>query len=543
MKWTGLFVTLGAMGACATSADKGESTRVLGQQASTTCAHDVLCTGGPLQGGSNGSGCTTSSGADGWCVQEVCNDYPTCCTTAWTNTCVQDMANYNEAGGYQYNDCPSPTSNPAPVCAGSDAGSGSCGECTTHSGALSSSCDSCTAAVCSHDSYCCKTAWDSQCVSEVTTYCGASTCSDGGLVDSGADAAQDSSVDAAKDSSVDAVVDSASDSSADGPVDSPSDSGVVPPTLPSPTLSAISLPSLTFGILGDVRPANANDTASFPDSILSAIFAGLQSQGLALTVDVGDHCFQSSTSSGSYCHDQFVNHFMADRNANYSGKLLPTLGNHEGCGSNAATSANCTSWSSGLIHDFLVDIVQPSTGQSAYPYYSVVAYGSWGTAKFVHIAANAWTSAQNTWLTSTLNVATTYTFVVRHEPSNANTAPGVTPSESLLSSHYSGGTLTLSLTGHTHLVQLPGSTKPYGDSYGATQAYEIIIGNAGAPLDAGPYYGYAVVTRRASDGAVVVQSYESVSSDGVTLLNNAADTSYRFAVNPNGSSNSNTSLP
>ncbi len=112
---------------------------------------------------------------------------------------------------------------------GFDASSGSCGECTTHSGALSSSCDSCTASVCSHDSYCCNTAWDSQCVSEVTTYCGASTCSDGGTVDSGADAAQDSSVDAAKDSSVDAAKDSASDSSADAPVDAPSDSGVVPP--------------------------------------------------------------------------------------------------------------------------------------------------------------------------------------------------------------------------------------------------------------------------------------------------------------------------
>jgi hypothetical protein len=41
--------------------------------------------------------------------------------------------------------------------------------------------------------------------------------------------------------------------------------------------------------------------------------------------------------------------------------------------------------------------------------------GWWGTARFVHVAANAWTTAQKNWLTNTLNVPTTYTFVVRHE--------------------------------------------------------------------------------------------------------------------------------
>jgi hypothetical protein len=140
-------------------------------------------------------------------------------------------------------------------------------------------------------------------------------------------------------------------------------------------------------------------------------------------------------------------------------------------------------------------------------------------------------------------VPTTYTFVVRHEPFNDTRAPGVIPSESLYESHYSAGTLTLSLTGHNHLVQLPGGTQPYGDSFGATQPYETIIGNAGAPLDSGPYYGFAVFTRRASDGAIVGQAYESVDSDGVTSLGNVADTSFRFAVNANGTSNSNTPLP
>jgi hypothetical protein len=318
---------------------------------------------------------------------------------------------------------------------------------------------------------------------------------------------------------------------------------VQPPTLPSPTLTPLAMSNLVFGAFGDVRPPNPNDTANFPDGILSHIFSGLQAKGILLAVDAGDHCFQSSISSGSYCHAQFVSHFMADLTANYSGRLLPTMGNHEGCGTNAATTGSCTSWTSGLVHDYLVDVVLPTTGQSSSPFYSIAVYGSWGTAKFVHVAANAWTSAQETWLTNTLNVPTNYTFVIRHEPNNDARAPGVTPSEALYSSHYSAGTLTLSITGHTHLVQLPGGTQPYGDSFGATEPYEVILGNAGAPLDAGPYYGFATLTRRASDGAIVTQEYEAMSSDGVTPLNNIADTSFRFAINADGSSNPNTTLP
>jgi hypothetical protein len=321
-----------------------------------------------------------------------------------------------------------------------------------------------------------------------------------------------------------------------------SGSGGGPPTLPSPTLTPISMSNLVFAAFGDIRPAQPDDTANYPDSIISQIFGDMQAKGITLAVDAGDHCFQQSISSGGAGHAQFVK-FMADKNAHYSGTLLPNMGNHEGCGTFAATAGNCTSWSTGLVHDFLVDVVQPSTGQSSSPYYSVAVYGTWGTAKIVHVAANAWTSAQNTWLSSTLDVATDYTFVIRHEPFSDARAPGVNPSETLYQSHYNAGTLTLSITGHTHLIQLPNGTQPYGDPYGATQPYEVILGNAGAPLDAGPYYGYAILQRRLSDGAMVTQAYESIASDGVTSLNNAADPSYRFAVNPNGSSNANTSLP
>ena len=159
------------------------------------------------------------------------------------------------------------------------------------------------------------------------------------------------------------------------------------------------------------------------------------------------------------------------------------------------------------------------------------------------MAANAWNTTQQTWFQSTLAVKTTYTFIVRHEPANDARAPGVTPTESMISSAFSAGNITLSLTGHTHLIQLPGGTQPYGDSFGSTKAYEIIIGCGGAPLDAGPDYGYAVATRRASDGAIVTQAYQSADASANAIVPNVADPNFRFAVNANGSSNANTTLP
>jgi hypothetical protein len=46
-----------------------------------------------------------------------------------------------------------------------------------------------------------------------------------------------------------------------------------------------------------------------------------------------------------------------------------------------------------------------------------------------------------------------------------------------------------------------------------------------------------------SDGAVVVQMWESANSSGTPIVPNVADPNFRFAVNPNGSPNSNTNLP
>ncbi|HSY23845.1 MAG TPA: metallophosphoesterase [Polyangiaceae bacterium] len=311
-------------------------------------------------------------------------------------------------------------------------------------------------------------------------------------------------------------------------------------TLPSPTLPPVKMATLTFGMIGDTRPSSST-TGEYPQSvknIIAAAFAGMQAQKLPFAVGTGDYAY-SSTSAGSAL-PQYMD-YMAARKT-FAGTFLPTMGNHE-C--NGFTDSNCPVGSfTGMTTDYVNTIVTPSTGQSN-PYLSALyeaTDGSW-SAKFIFVAANAWNSTQQTWLQATLAVPTTYTFVIRHEPANANTAPGTTPSETLLASAFKGGTLTLSITGHTHLVQLPGGTQPYGDSFGSTEAYEIIVGVGGAPLDAGSYYGFGVATRRASDGAIVTQMYESANSSGTAIVPNVADTKFRFAVNANGTSNTSTTLP
>jgi hypothetical protein len=97
------------------------------------------------------------------CVAAVCDYDSYCCDTMWDSLCVQHVRT---------------------VC-NSLACSESAGTCDhtvcTEGTVLVPGCDeppvspSCVEAVCSHDSYCCATAWDEVCVGEVDDYCGA-TC-------------------------------------------------------------------------------------------------------------------------------------------------------------------------------------------------------------------------------------------------------------------------------------------------------------------------------------------------------------------------------
>jgi hypothetical protein len=192
----------------------------------------------------------------------------------------------------------------------------------------------------------------------------------------------------------------------------------------------------------------------------------------------------------------------------YSGVDFPAMGNHECTGK---TNSNCgASNTDGITTNytnFMSSLLGPISKTVPYYVINVSSTSSAWTAKFVFIAANAWDSTQAAWLDTTLSTSTTYTFIIRHESATAYTAPGVSPSAAIMANH----PYTLLIVGHAH-------------TYSHPRTNEVLFGNGGAPLASGNY-GYGLVTQR-GDGAIQV--------DSIDYQSGAADTSFRFALNPDG---------
>jgi hypothetical protein len=147
--------------------------------------------------------------------------------------------------------------------------------------------------------------------------------------------------------------------------------------------------------------------------------------------------------------------------------------------------------------------------QQTKPYFTIkvdAADGSW-TSKFVFVAANAWDATQAAWLPTAMAETTTYTFVIRHEATDANTAPGVTPSEAIIAMY----PVTVEICGHVHDYSHTGN--------------RVVLGNGGAPLDGSGDYGYGTFKQR-EDGAIVV--------DEIDYMTGATDPTFHFVVTPAG---------
>ena len=250
------------------------------------------------------------------------------------------------------------------------------------------------------------------------------------------------------------------------------------------------LSDLRFAVVGDTRPANLDDTANYPTTIVTQIWTAVEAEQPhpAFAVTTGDYMFAST--SGHEQNPQLDLYLSA--RAQFHGIVYPAFGNHE-C--NGYTASNCgPGGSTGEPDNFLVfmsRMLQPlDEGRPYFVERFAAQDGSW-SAKFVFVAANAWNSAQAHWLDLVLGDPTTYTFVVRHEAHDANTAPGVDPSQAIMAKH----PLTMLITGHAH-------------TYRHTPAYrEIIVGNGGAPLTSDVNYGYVIVARNA-DGTLTTTSYD-----------------------------------
>ena len=251
------------------------------------------------------------------------------------------------------------------------------------------------------------------------------------------------------------------------------------------TAAGGSVSRLLFAIVGDTRPPYPDDTAGYPTGIITTIFGDVQalSPRPSFVVTTGDYMFAGANGTQGVAQ---LDKYLAAR-AGYAGVLFPALGNHECTG---ATASNCGSGATdGITANytaFMTKLLGPINQTS--PYYSIpinASDGSW-TAKLVFIAANAWSSTQASWLESTLAQPTTYTFIMRHEPHAATTAPGVTPSEAVMARH----PYTLAFVGHTH-------------TYEHLSPREVIIGNGGAPISGNRNYGYGLASQR-PDGAIQV---------------------------------------
>jgi hypothetical protein len=452
--------------ACSGSGSNDGTGRAAGDDASTSASGEA---GGVCSSCLSGSDCASGSA----CVQIAGDSYclPTCSGSCGGGTCASE----SDYAGNQVSVCV-PSS--GPCAAGSDAGTTSGGDagasntCGTLVGpTVKAGCSSCGSSGTTCQTNGCYGGWWCD---TATNRChpAPTTCSSGG---------------------------------GDGGTTTPPPVDAGPPPTGSVNASGGKVSSLFFGVVGDTRPPLDDDTSAYPSAIISSIYKNMQAAAPEFVVSTGDYMFASPAHAES---GKQLDLYLAARAA-YSGTLFPAFGNHECTGQ---VTSNCgPSGADGLTtnyNSFVSKMLAP-IGQTK-PYYSIrvdSSSGAW-TAKFVFVAANAWDSTQQSWLDSTLATPTTYTFIVRHEPAEANTAPGTTPSETIMAKH----PYTLAITGHTHL-------------YSYHSPREVVFGNGGAPLTGTSNYGYGLIRQR-SDGAIVVEEHD--------YSTGAIDSSFTFALTPAG---------
>jgi hypothetical protein len=271
------------------------------------------------------------------------------------------------------------------------------------------------------------------------------------------------------------------------------------------------LSDLYFAVTGDTRPPSADDVSGYPTAIVTKIFQDIEALDPRPPFVVATGDYQDSSIRSSSTALQQIGLYMQAR-GQYSGAFFPGMGNHECTGADDSNCGPGTNYgTTPNLSAFLSDMLGPIHKTLPYYVFDVNATdGSW-TSKFVVTAPNAWDTDQQTWLSSTLAEKTTYTFVIRHEPSSSSGNPaGVAAIDTLLGTY----PYTLLIEGHSHEYKHP-------------YRQEVIFGNGGAPpTTAGQSYGFGTFQRRSSDGAIVV--------DAVDSMTGATDPSFHFAISATG---------
>ena len=251
------------------------------------------------------------------------------------------------------------------------------------------------------------------------------------------------------------------------------------------TLQGGTVNRLHFLITGDTRPPQCGATSNYPTAIIRGIADAATSHHAQFAVDMGDHMFvcDGSTSAANAQMTKYTNAI-----ARFANPWFMTEGNHE-CMGTGSNSGHCTSTSQNANY-----LAYMNALNRTHPYYKVNIHTSQGLATFVFVADNSWSTAQETWLKSTLTTADAnakYTIVVKHHPSgNTSVAANATITNIINQHKY-----TLLLTGHIH-------------HYSHPHPREIVLGTGGAHLTTtSDYFGYAIVDQKAN-GNLGVKVYD-----------------------------------
>jgi hypothetical protein len=285
---------------------------------------------------------------------------------------------------------------------------------------------------------------------------------------------------------------------------SPSEEAPVRPTEVALTARPATIPlgpppatdKLSFVVFGDVRPGGPNEDTQYPQAIFAKVMDRAAATSATFAVATGDYMFSTSASSVT---NQVTQLLAAE--AHFAHPIYHSLGNHECAG---FTDSNCPNGTeTPNMRAYMMQLIP----FSPLPYYSFDVPTAHGVAKFVFVAANAWSDDQASWLATELARPTDYTFVIRHEPPGNTQAPGAAPSDTLMRQN----PLTLGLYGHIHV-------------YKHVATNQIISGNAGAPLDGGSY-GIVWVEQQ-DDGTIEVRE----------IKESSGQVGDHFRVSPTGAS-------
>ena len=280
-----------------------------------------------------------------------------------------------------------------------------------------------------------------------------------------------------------------------------------------------SISRLVFAVVGDTRPANEDDVGGYPTSIITKIFQDIEAQSphppfVSARATISSprparHSTAARAGQPLHAGAQGLLRVVLPRDGQprvRRGQRVHDVG-HNNCGPSNPGGATPN------YNAFMSQMLAPISQTKPYYAINVNATDSSWTAKFVITAANAWDTAQQSWLTTTLAQKTTYTFVVRHEASDAT--PPLPPGVAGVDAVISRSTRTRCSSSATRTRTVTTTAPPQ----------VVVIGNGGAPLSSKDY-GYGLFSQRC-DGAIVGRRRS-------TTMSGATDSQFHFVITPKG---------